>query len=583
MESLRLTIPSQQEGQHILVETNHAKLSEWLHSLPLADMSKALPEITRAISSLNRTELGFKQRSELIELFDSSYQLIHDYYRPKRSGIIKNSILEAQNIEKLHNLTREMAFAHKIIVHDSQHKRQIWGKNRIKTRAIGFSIYYLGMMLIEQYENYNPIPMYLWREINALFATAGKFELQNEKIVTSAKCNCLETIEQNYIRNCLTALSDPYHLDKGEHWQVFYYLQNWIHLARISEDPDDFRIDECFIIDVTSENKPNFVTSELDDPEDPKIRLLLTFDLIRQITFDIEKFEETNRLPENSFHRSISFSSAKSLWPHLKTHWTQRIERASRRYPIVTKVDIVWGINDVCRILGRTEQNGKTPLSFDEIKALTDLKQVEQLTWDATNVSNGGIGLCSRHYMVPQISLGNIALIREYMDRKPAPRWRLAVCCWLTGDKHNGTMLGLKYIDGKYNPVRLVLHQGKNAKGGQAGIVVSDTIVDGSNSSTIITSKGSSQGDRVYAMLGIDKPVEVRPRVKVEVTPCIERFFFQTYELRQELAEEFQDDESGVVPWTAIPSSGDIGNELNSEDQDSNAINLDTLRLPGDH
>jgi len=117
------------------------------------------------------------------------------------------------------------------------------------------------MMLIEQYESYTPIPIYLWREINALFATAGKDELQNEKIITSAKCNCLETIEQNYIRNCLIALSDPYHLDKGEHWQVFYYLQNWIHLARISEDPDDFRNDECFIIDVTSENKPNFVTS----------------------------------------------------------------------------------------------------------------------------------------------------------------------------------------------------------------------------------------------------------------------------------------------------------------------------------
>ena len=210
MESLRLTIPSQQEGQHILVETNQAKLAEWLHSLPLADMSKALPEITRAISSLNRTELGFKQRAELIELFDTTYQLIHDYYRPKRSGLVKNSLLESQNLEKLHNLTREMAFAHKIIVNDCQHKRKLWGKNKVKTKAIGFAIYYLGMMLIEQYENYTPIPIYLWREINALFATAGKDEFQNEKIVTSAQCNCLDTIEQNYIRNCLIALADPY-------------------------------------------------------------------------------------------------------------------------------------------------------------------------------------------------------------------------------------------------------------------------------------------------------------------------------------------------------------------------------------
>ncbi|TQV84546.1 hypothetical protein [Aliikangiella coralliicola] len=582
MESLRLTIPSQQEGQHILVETDRAKLSDWLRSLPLADMAKTLPEVTRAISSLNRTEISYKQRAELVELFDSTYRLIHDYYRPKISPAGKNLLAERESQEKLHNLTREMAFAHKIIVNDSQHKRQLWGKNKLKAKATAFAIFYLGMMLIEQYEVYTPIPIYLWREINALFAHAGKDELENFEIETG-QSYCMATVEQNYVRNCLIALADPYHLDKGEHWQVFYYLQNWVHLARISEDPDDFRKEECFIIDVTSENKPNFVTSELDDPEDPKIRLLLTYDLLRQMKYDLESFEESKKLPEKSFHRSVNFASAKYLWEHLDKHWRKRIERTARRYPIVTKVDVVWGISDISRVLGRAEQNGRKPLSFDEISALTEIKDPDHLSWDAINVSSGGIGLCSRQYLIPRLSLGDLALIREYMDGKPAPHWRLAVCRWHTGDEHNGTMLGLKYIEGKYQPVRLILYQGKNEKGGQPGIVVSDTVVEGSNSSTIITTRGSYQGDRVYAMLGIEKPVEVRPRVKVEVTPCIERFFFQTYELRDELAEEVQEEVSDVIPWTAIPhEKGNINDEFQLED-DSKPVSLDDLRLPGDH
>ncbi|MET1253645.1 hypothetical protein [Aliikangiella maris] len=583
MDSLRLTIPSQQEGQHILVETDRAKLSDWLLSLPLADMSKTLPEITRAISSLNRTEMPFKQRAELVELFDASYQLIHDRFRPKITISSKTSQVEKDNLNKLHNFTREMAFAHKIIVNDSQHKRQFWGKNKFKVKAIGFAIFYLGIMLIEQYENYTPIPIYLWREINALFAHAGRDNIEHAEFeVTNS--HCLNTIEKNYIRNCLLALSDPYHLDKGEHWQLFFYLQNWIHLAHISEDPDDFRKEECFIIDVTSENKPSFVTSELDDPEDPKIRLLLTFDLLRQISFDLETFNDKNRLPDNTFHKSISHITAKYLWEHIAKHWRHRIERSSRRYPIVTKVDVIWGIDNICRILGRIEQNSGVSLSFNEIEALTEIQTAEQLSWDAINVSSGGIGLCSRRYMIPNIKLGDLAFIREYMDGSPAPHWRLAVCRWHTGDKNNGTMLGLKYIEGRYHPVRLILYQGRNEKGGQAGIVVSDTVIEGSNSSTIITLRGSHSENRVYAMLGMDKPVEVRPRLKVEITPCVERFFFQTYELRDELAEEVQDEVSDVIPWTSIPhEKGDILDSFDDKSDDNFPNSLDDLRLPGDH
>jgi cyclic-di-GMP-binding protein len=581
MESIKLTIPSQQEGQHILVETDPTKLAEWLNSLPLADMSRTLPEITRAISSLNRTELSYKLRAELVAYFDQSYTLVHDYYRPNFSLSASVRPGYEANIEKLNTFTREMAFAHKIIVNDSHNKRQLWGKNKYQAKASAFAIYYLGLMLIEQYEIYAPIPIYLWREINSLYAHAGKAELNYFKNNTD-NSYCLPTVEQNYIRNCLLALADPYHLDRGEHWYLFHYLHHWVHLARISENPDDFRNDECFIIDITSENKPNFVTSELDDPEDPKIRLLLTYDLIRQIKFDLEILEEKDKLTNRSFHKSIKLSTAKYLWEHVIKHWRERIERSARRYPIVSKIDVIWGLSDIIRVLGRISQKKSKVLTSAELLSLTQIVQSDHLSWDAINVSSGGIGLCSRQYMLPHIELGNIALIREYMDGNPAPHWRLAICRWHTGDQNNGTMLGLEYIDGKYTPVRLVLHQGNNERGGQPGLVVSSNKKNGTDAPTLITTEGSYKNGRVYAMLGLDEPVEVRPRLRVEVTPCIDRFFYQTFELRDELAEEVLDDVSDVIPWTAVPH--ELGNIDDSFDEDEiSKSSLDNIRLPGDH
>jgi len=580
MESLKLTIPSQQEGQHILVETNPAKLSQWIRSLPLADMSKTLPEVIRAISSLNRTELPYKVRSELVTNFDTAYTLIHDCFRPKISIRDRKNPEYLTNLSKLHTLTKEMAFAHKIIVNDSQSKRKLWGKDQFKTKASSFAIFYLGIMLIEQYELYAPIPIYLWREINSLYANAGKEEFNFMEIETG-NTYCKPNVEQNYIRNCLLALSDPYHLDKGEHWYIFHYLHHWVQLANISENPDDFGVEECFIIDITSENKPNFVTSELDDPEDPKIRLLLTYDILRQIQFDLETLEEKQKLNVRSFHPSIKHNCAKYLWQHLQVHWRERIERDSRRYPVASKLDVVWGIHDIIRVMARISQDKNRVVSQAELVNLTQIKSSEHLTWDAINVSSGGIGICSRQYMLPHIELGNIVFIREYQDGRPVPYWRLAMCRWFTGDKTNGTMLGLEYINGKYTPVRLVLHQGQNERGGQPGIVISPNQNNENDAPTIITQEGSYNGNRVYAMLGLGEAVEVRPRVHVEATPCIDRFHYQTFELRAELAEEVLDD-SEVIPWTAMPhEKGNIDDGFSLVE--SSTSDLNDITLPGDH
>jgi len=582
MENIKLTIPSQQEGQHILVETNPAKLAIWIKALPLADMSKTLPEITRAISSLNRTGIPYKLRSELVSLFDEAYSLIHDFFRPQRNKLVAKNFNYDLNHEKLQQLTKEMAFAHKIIINDSHKKRILWGKNKPLIHSSNFAIYYLGIMLVELYEIYAPIPIFLWREINSIYAYIGKIELNFHKIDTG-KTYCLPTVEQNYIRNCLLALADPYHLAQSEHWYLFHYLLLWVHLSRISENPDDFRKTECFIIDITSEDKPNFVTSELDDPEDPKIRLLLTYDLLRQIKFDLEILEEKNKLPENSFSSSISTTKAKHLWLHASKHWRERIERSAKRYPIVSKIDAIWGIDDISRVIGRSSQEKNKILSNDEIINLTQLSSTEQLRWDAINVSTSGIGLCSRQYMLSNIDLGNIVLLREYMENKPAPHWRLAICRWYTGDHHNGTLLGLEYIDGKVTPVRLILNQGSNEHGGQIGIVVTSNNPNSNEAPTLITKTGSYKSGRAYAMLGLGDAVEIRPRMQIESTECIDRFFYQTFELSKELAEEVEQDDIEVIPWTSVPHERGNLDDSFEESETPQTTSLDDIVLPGDH
>ena len=75
MDALRLTYPTQQQGQHLLVETRPDALKHWLEALPYGDMKRTVPQVAQAIASLNRTDLPVDKRAELVELFDHTYEL----------------------------------------------------------------------------------------------------------------------------------------------------------------------------------------------------------------------------------------------------------------------------------------------------------------------------------------------------------------------------------------------------------------------------------------------------------------------------------------------------------------------------
>ena len=113
-------------------------------------------------------------------------------------------------------------------------------------------------------------------------------------------------------------------------------------------------------------------------------------------------------------------------------------------------------------------------------------------------------------------------------------------------------------------------------------MVISSNKLNGSDAPTIITGQGSYKNGRVYAMLGLDEPVEIRPRMRVESTSCVDRFYYQTFELRDELAEEVLEDVSDVIPWTSMPhEKGDIDDSFS--EIDTTKTDLDSIVLPGDH
>lgn len=566
MEAMRLTYPAQQQGQHLMVETRPDALKRWLEGLPYGDMKRTVPQVAQAIASLNRTEVSVSQRAELVALFDHTYELISDYYRPKIVLRPRGQQFAGRaETDELCNLTREMSFAHKMIVINTIEKRSFWSKDKPLTRALNLAIHYLSLILLEHYESYSPIPIYIWRELNTLFAYASEHKLEQVEALPDHYKHCLATIQDNYVRACLISLANPYQMDRGEHWEMNKYLSHWTPLAHISADPDDFTKRNCFVVDLAGENKPRYGVNALEDPEDPRLRLLITHELTLKISQQIDELEREKQPPQPGFYPGLNAQETLSLLQRMSSHWDFRVERHSPRYPIINQLDVIWGLAQIHRVL--TWQDPLSPMANPEARnadraALQKLLITEEgsqdLRWDAVNASDGGICISQMHHNLDNLRVGQLAALREYIDGRPSQRWALGVVRWLRGDKRKGSTLGLQFIKGDIQAVMIRARKGNRIETtAQAALLLSGEEMHGLASPTVVAQRGLYQdGRQLVLSIGVEA-LSIRARMRVEATPMVERFFYQTY-VHDEIDEpKPSDDDDGPISLDNIPLPGD--------------------------
>ncbi|WP_144393439.1 hypothetical protein [Pleionea sediminis] len=581
MDSPRLTYPAQQQGQHLLVETDPSKLKQWLKSLPYGDMARTVPEVCRAIASLNRTEISISTRKELVNQFDKTYAQIFETYRPIAAHVTSAEGRRKEN-ENLHHLTREMSFAHKIITDVEIHKKKLWGKNKDLIKSINLSLHYLGLLLMEHYESYSPIPIYLWRECNGLYGFAQHREIEDIEIFKEGLHQCLPSIEATFARTCLLSASDPYHLSPGEHWQLFKYLERWVYLSEYSDDPNDFSDTQCFVINQNSQLKPVFAAQFKGDPLDEDVCFLLTFDIIRQVKYQLDELSRKNTMPEG-FYKDIRLTTAQSLLEHMSAHWNARVERKGRRYPVITRLDIIWGISSIYKLLEKHRLSpNATHWEAETIESFLKDEHSIPMQWEASNVSDGGIGISSVNNIAHLLRVGEIVIIREYIDKKPSFRWRPAICRWQFGDDNHGTSAGLEFIDGAVEPSRIFnkMSTNKNSQG-QPALLLRPREITAKTPLSLIASRGSYRAGRDFTLKTKAKVKNIKARKETMVTPCVEFFQYQITEVLEVIEPEEHDSElnDGSIPWTSVPNY----QEEEPEKHDDHEINLDSVRLPGDH
>ena len=529
MDNLKLTFPSPHPGTHLLVETRPEEFSYWLDELPSGNMARYVTEVANAIMNINRTELPIAQRMSLIQLVDVAYEQVHDYYRPlMKSGPHKGKHAPYEELSEVYRLTQEMAFAYKITVYENIGKRKLFGKNKSLANAINMALHYLGLVLLEHYELYAPIPMHTWREIHQLYFCAEQRNLSEISVPQPSLKNCFDIVETNYLRICLISLSNPYHLKRGDHWEVFTYLSYWTTQAIISEDPDDFSDKNCFVIDLDGDDKPVCMKG-LEDNHNSKLRFLLTEQLTIKLCHHIDDTQAFNKSPDKCFSDNVIARKAIELLDDLLASWEMKQERKAPRYPKINKMEVIWGLTNIHKILTSTDPlQAKDSESFSKENLSEHNRLIEQ-HWNTVNSSEGGICISQSKEKIQYIDVGDLVSIRKSIsDDTTSSYWTLGVICWITGDKRNGTQIGIQYIRGDIQGVQLQARKGNKIDTRfQSALLVSGVMVHGLNTPTLLTTTGLYIEARPMMLRIGEEEQFIHARMKVSSSGSVDRFFYQ--------------------------------------------------------
>lgn len=501
MDTLKLTFPSLQAGQEFMLDTHPSAIAQWMDSLAFADIDHAINELSRIIRTLNRSEQKVSHREENFYTLDQGYLQLSRHFREQNDQ--RSALINSSQYKALHNLSTEMAFASKRLVKDLSSQKILLKKTQRIAKAVNYAQHYLGIMLIEQYQLYAPIPSYIWRELHMLYSYAEKNKFhQTQLMKDSDPLEPLATIELSYIRNCLMSAINPYHIEDQHHWHLFKYLAHWSDKARMTSNISKYSESQCFIIDLTDSNKPHFASDDIEYEDESMIRLLITTNLLATLAQQLEQFNTNKSLPLPGFYTGIDSNSAEKLLQRIYAYCDHHVERKSARYPIMADVDTVWGLKNVMLIVNQEDNIPSNPdLDINLQKILANDYEIN-IRWQAVNHSDGGMCIKQIKQDVNELSVGNLVLLKRHINNLPQKQWQLAISRWLNGERNGGATVGLEFIHGE---TELIFYLTKNKEG---QLIKHPTLLVkpfDSSYPLLITSKNLIGGQKIIQLLVNDE------------------------------------------------------------------------------
>ncbi|MBL4583870.1 MAG: hypothetical protein JKX83_04560 [Pseudomonadales bacterium] len=315
--------------------------------------------------------------------------------------------------------------------------------NPFKTKKLAERVYFtMALISLEQlleFQKHRKKNEHHWRDLHQLYAYARANKLLEHVVEFSAFGAIASDIEALYLQVSVLAISDPYQMLPEQVMNIWCYLAQHSNLATVLELESHFAPDSGFVINLTSDKKPQSYRWF-----DQAIELL-ALDLEPLTTLLKSHVKQLEARPEAHIAglENTLRNSKQPLLTQLAKTWLQTSERTEERVETKKEVDCTYSVRDIHYVASHATE------VIDEVRRqLND--QIEGVITDESTS-----GACILLKKMPKHSLepGQIVLLYENKDGAiTAPK--LATVRWNTNDPSGHEIhLGLKYIPGQIYPM----------------------------------------------------------------------------------------------------------------------------------
>jgi hypothetical protein len=322
-------------------ETRPAKVGEWLADTLKKDLVDAARTVGDALAATNRVAMPDARRLELAELYWNTAttlwpQLERLYI--KSTHPLAGGALEAAKAGVA--LAHELSAAYKRLLAHEADKRIALGGARMTIALLHRCLQCTTRVLVNSYLAYAPVPPNTWHDAHVAYAYARERKLNQTQLAGDAN----ETPERIYVQALLLALANPYGFHPGQLNQVLRYLQDFAHVAKLTDVAPVHRMAKAVAIVPVGHDFPPFSANKGGTMDGSKL-YLLTFDLAFQLQEQIRALEAGAAVPE--WARETGSRRYVPLLKRLLRQWAIPPARQFNRLPSRARVVIFAGLTGV--------------------------------------------------------------------------------------------------------------------------------------------------------------------------------------------------------------------------------------------
>ena len=598
-KTLGLSIPEQGKPDKDSFDLKPRNVDTWLDTLPRGNVGETARQVFDALVESNRYQYPYQNRQHFLEASRETVLYVTDSM--KRHFVAINSPLPEKN-RKIASATREihhaMAIGYMITIENMLQGSLLFSDNNTLATLIQRAISSLGRVLLTCYQTYMPYPTGIWSEIHKLYAAAEQRKIHTMTITDDHYSNAHKTtINAEYIRLLLVALTSPYRLRHGEVGKVYDVLTRWVAKCRLLPmAQENSQLKAKFGVNLASDEPPRSVMLATENSNRDHCRIMDSETLTKAIRKDIKhgfRAGETTitgiemtrsdlsqdlmrRLliawcifPKRSFPRNHKDEQVQVTLGLTATHQviisgskntdtqedifsrTARYEANNVKNPIADAQPDVW---DMIYFPTDTDGFGILEEQFKKEQIANGKKNVYAAeTWLILNESARGYCLQSMGETHNRAQVGELIGIHRLT---PAQTWKwgIGVIRWLRSDVQNGLLLGIEMLtpDAAAIGIRAV----NNAKHDYQRTLMLPELPAVNQPTTLITAAVPYRVGHKLIINILGKEILIKLSKQVQNSGLFAQFQFEILEQQSGIREEDTDkgekdpDFSGV--WSSI-------------------------------